>query len=269
MENETANNDCRKGPISGNALKLIACAAMLTDHIGMLLFPTVLILRAIGRLAMPLFAFTAAEGFYYTRRKLVHFLTMLAVGLAVSAVLSFAEGAMHFDILITFSLSAFVAYALQNVKKYAFALDGANTAASVVALIAAVALCVFVCIGAKVEYGIAGVMLPVTVRLTDFRSYGAQGLLERIDTFAARVICFTLGLVAVSLSLGTLQWLCLLSVPLIALYNGSKGKAKLKYFFYIFYVGHFAVLGLVYSLLHPEILHEAMNRLFSFYLNNL
>ncbi len=42
--------------LSGNALKIIACVSMLVDHIGMILFPDVVALRIVGRLAMPLFA---------------------------------------------------------------------------------------------------------------------------------------------------------------------------------------------------------------------
>lgn len=240
------------GFFSGNILKLVACAAMLTDHIGMIFFPSVVLLRIIGRLAMPLFAFTVAEGFYYTRRKTVHLIVMLAIGAAVSAVFSFAEKRLHFDILITFSLSALIVYALHNLKRCAFDRKGADAAVATFALAAAVALAIFVCLNAKVEYGIAGVMLPVTVRLTDFRRYGAQGILAAADNFPARVACFTLGLCAVSFSLGSVQWFCLFALPFVAMYNGKRGKARLKYFFYIFYVGHFILLGAVYAAIHPD-----------------
>ena len=37
-------------------IKLIAALTMLTDHIGLVLFPDVLMLRLVGRLSMPLFA---------------------------------------------------------------------------------------------------------------------------------------------------------------------------------------------------------------------
>lgn len=50
------------GFLSGNALKIIACVTMLIDHIGMMFFPDVVVWRIIGRLSMPLFAFTFAEG---------------------------------------------------------------------------------------------------------------------------------------------------------------------------------------------------------------
>lgn len=58
------------GFLSGNALKILACLLMLTDHIGMILFSEVSALRAVGRLSMPIFAFMFAEGCHYTRHKI-------------------------------------------------------------------------------------------------------------------------------------------------------------------------------------------------------
>ena len=41
------------------------------------------------------------------------------------------------------------------------------------------------------------------------------------------------------------QMFALLTVPLIALYNGTRGKWKLKWFFYLFYPVHLALIYLV------------------------
>ena len=46
-----------KTGLTGNQLKLIAMAAMTLDHIGEYLLPQVLILRIIGRLALPIYAY--------------------------------------------------------------------------------------------------------------------------------------------------------------------------------------------------------------------
>lgn len=50
-----------------NQLKIIACISMLIDHIGYVLFPDVTVLRLIGRIAMPIFAFFIGEGCLYTK----------------------------------------------------------------------------------------------------------------------------------------------------------------------------------------------------------
>lgn len=52
--------------MSGFALKLIAALAMLTDHIGAVLFPQYIVLRYIGRIAFPIYCFLLVEGYEYT-----------------------------------------------------------------------------------------------------------------------------------------------------------------------------------------------------------
>ena len=55
--------------LTNNQLKLIAMLSMLIDHVGMLLFPGVRVLRIIGRLAFPIFAYMIAEGCAHTRSR--------------------------------------------------------------------------------------------------------------------------------------------------------------------------------------------------------
>lgn len=52
--------------LTGNQLKLLALIAMTCDHVGLQLLPQFIILRIIGRLAAPLFAYMIAEGCRYT-----------------------------------------------------------------------------------------------------------------------------------------------------------------------------------------------------------
>ena len=49
-------------------LKLIAMLTMLVDHIGLLFFPEIMAFRIVGRIAMPLFAYGIAQGYWYTRQ---------------------------------------------------------------------------------------------------------------------------------------------------------------------------------------------------------
>jgi len=46
-----------------------------------------------------------------------------------------------------------------------------------------------------------------------------------------------------------LQWWCLLALLPLALYNGTRGRRKLKYAFYLFYPLHLVALYGVYWLL--------------------
>lgn len=253
------------GFISGNVLKLIACAAMLIDHIGVFLFPDVLWLRLVGRVAMPLFAFTLAEGCFYTRSKLRHTLLIAGLGLVTSGVASFVTGTVEGDILITFTLSCLIIWALDALKMACFALSeaaegqGAEGGISgfwkrkpVRITLSALALCIAVggavgltCFsGIHIEYGLAGVLLPVTVHLPDFRKAGEGGArLAFLYTPATVFALFSLGLVVLSLVQGWAQWFSLAAMLPILFYSGERGKRKLKYLFYIFYPAHLAVLG--------------------------
>ena len=49
-------------------IKLFALITMLIDHIGVIIFKDVIIFRLIGRLAMPLYAYCTARGFYYSKK---------------------------------------------------------------------------------------------------------------------------------------------------------------------------------------------------------
>ena len=38
------------------------------------------------------------------------------------------------------------------------------------------------------------------------------------------------------------EWVSFFSLPILLLYSGERGKLKLKYFFYVFYPVHIAIL---------------------------
>ena len=62
-----------KKPLSSNAIKLIAIAAMTVDHIAWAVFPGYpkeffpLLMHIIGRITCPIMCYCIAEGYYYTR----------------------------------------------------------------------------------------------------------------------------------------------------------------------------------------------------------
>ena len=103
--------------LTGNQLKIIALIAMTCDHVGFHLLPQYEFLRWIGRLAFPIFAYMIAEGAKYTKNRLRYFLQMFSIGFLCQAVYYFAMGSLYQCILITFSLSVLLIYALDHALK--------------------------------------------------------------------------------------------------------------------------------------------------------
>ena len=64
-----------------NLLKLVAMISMLIDHTGRMFFPQYRIMRIIGRLAFPLYAYCIAVGGVYSKNKLKYLSRILLMGL--------------------------------------------------------------------------------------------------------------------------------------------------------------------------------------------
>ncbi|MBQ7313175.1 MAG: hypothetical protein IJW81_06290, partial [Clostridia bacterium] len=90
--------------MSSFVLKLIAAVTMFIDHAGLLLFPQWEIMRIIGRLAFPIYAFCIAEGFRYTKNRKLYFLRVFILGLMCQIVYTVVDRQLYLGILISFSI---------------------------------------------------------------------------------------------------------------------------------------------------------------------
>ena len=206
--------------LTGNMLKLIAALSMLLDHGGLLFFPRAAGFRIAGRLAFPIFAFMIAEGCHYTRNRWRYWGMIAALAAVCQAVYYFAAGDTYLSVLVTFSLAIPTVFALEEWKKTKAWIWGLLT----VTLIAVVWL---MNQRLEIDYGFWGCMLPVFVAA--FRE-------------KAPLAGLAAGLALVAAEFGGLQWYSLLAVPVLWCYNGTVGRRKMKYFFYIFYPAHLAIL---------------------------
>ncbi len=208
--------------LSGNALKLIAALCMLLDHAGLLLFPQARWMRILGRLAYPIFAFMIAEGCRYTRNKPRYLLGIALLAAVCQAVYFLADGTWYFSILVTFSLSIVMIYALQRswglFLVSAAAVWGLNQALTI-------------------DYGFWGSLAPVLAAV--FHGRG------RLDRRPLHIAMLGLGLLLLAMDLGGTQYWSLLAIPILLLYSGQRGKYRMKYFFYIFYPLHLALLQVI------------------------
>lgn len=216
--------------LTGNHLKLLAALTMLVDHVGVLLFPQVLPLRIIGRISYPVFAFMIAEGCRYTKNKLRYFLMIFGLGVGCQLVYYFVSGDTYLNILLTFSFSVLLIFLLQRVQTET---DWKRRFWWSVAFASGV----FVTIGADqlltIDYGFWGIMTPVFASLPRGKTKTGSKL---------PVLMMAVGLLLLAADMKGIQHYALLAVPLLLLYSGQRGKAKLKYFFYIFYPVHLVVL---------------------------
>lgn len=251
--------------LNGNQLKILAAVTMLIDHIGVLFYPDVMILRYIGRLSMPIFAFMIAEGCRYTKNKWKYFSLVFGLGAGCQLVYYLFAKDTYLNILLTFSFSIVMIYAMQYAKRNL--LDkGAKCWKKVCScgmFILTVALTWLFCEIAlrteayTVDYGFWGCTLPVFASLLDVQRIPAPVVLQKADKIPWRVACLGVGLLCLQMYYQSINpWLAsisiysFLSLIFLFLYNGKRGKRKMKYFFYIFYPLHLVLLEGVWIVLY-------------------
>ena len=233
------------GFLPSSTLKIIACVLMAIDHIGFFIFPGIIIFRIIGRLAFPLFAFFIAEGCKYSKNKSRRLEMIAAIGGFFVLFYYIYEGELYGNVFLTFSLSIALIYLLQALKKWTFAQFKAyKLILSALAFGAALAAIYVFSRFVHFEYGYRGMLVPVFVSLFDTKDVNAPNILKKLDCHITKLICFTLGLLllCINANFGLYQYYCLISVLLVAFYNGQPGNKKFKYAFYIFYPAHIVVL---------------------------
>ncbi len=230
--------------LSGNALKIIACVSMFIDHVGVMLYPEITWLRYVGRLAFPIFAFLIAEGCRYTKNKLKYFLTVFILGVVCQLVFNVVyQNKIYLGILLTFSLSIILIYLLENLKKAIIEKAKLQFIFFYALLfIGFLFFCYFVTLKVTFDYGFIGVTLPLICALFDYRKFN---LVKR--SLIVKKLCFLVGIIVYYLLSENKAFTvsALLTIPLIFIYNGERGKLNLKYLFYLFYPLHFIVIYLI------------------------
>ena len=265
--------------LSSNGLKIIAAIAMVIDHVGVYLLGNSeiylsILFRILGRLAFPLFAYCIAEGCRYTRNKQKRFWIIFLMGVAFEAVWVglrfFSEGGFSLldtyggdpigflkfirseclegNIFLTFSCSILLIYIVQAFKK---GLADRDVKRSVLygclfpAALAVMAVINYLMNG--LNYGVAGIILPVLVALVDYDEGKAPKLFKPLDHPWVKLALFAVGLIFLSAtsSMKVIQSFCLLSLIPLALYNGKPGSGKMKWWFYIFYPAHLVIIWFI------------------------
>ena len=226
MDNTGEN---RYGLLTGTGLKLIAMASMVLDHLGDNFFPGAVWMRALGRIAMPVFAFCVAEGFIHTHDRMRYFRRLLLFGVlsevpfdlvTAGKVLEFS----HQNIMFTFAWAALGLMCFEGILRRG---------------------------GTRARYWLAGAVLlgflaSSLVLGLDYNML-ALGLIFLFYILRSGALWVRTGAAAafhVLLRNMGIYWFGLLGFVPILLYNGQRGKG-LKWLFYLFYPGHLLLIWLV------------------------
>ena len=227
------------GIFSNNVLKIIACIAMLIDHLGLILFPKVLVLRFIGRIAFPIFAFLLAEGCFYTKNKLRHFLVLTGFAIIMQVVLFIATGMTAFSIFMHFSIAVGICHLIDLTDK-------CFRKKQIILAVGFILIILFLLVGVvyvdnttsylRSNYGMYAIFIPVVMYLV--RKY-----IKKFHLFVnVFLICLSMVVMHYFYPYALYQLYGCFAAVIVLLYNGKKGKFNLKYLFYIFYPLHMVVL---------------------------
>lgn len=225
--------------LNGFHLKLIAICTMLIDHMGYTLFPGVMWLRCVGRVAFPIFCFLIAGGCVYTHDRKKYAARLLVFALLSEIPYNLMNSGMIWDpydqnVLWTLLTGALVCWlidwALKKCTPLSFVLTGAAMVAAYWLLEAF-----------RTDYGGWGMLLVAAF-------YGVHrapsGAVVKMIAQAFGLAFFSLGVMGGYLSI---ELWSLVSLAPIWLYNGQRGFSHkaVQYGFYAFYPVHILILSLI------------------------
>ena len=227
----------RSRGLDGGTLKGIAAALMLTDHVGAILLPEVPVLRCVGRLAFPIFAFFIAEGYAHTR-DFGRYFRRLAILAVVSEIPFNLENGAVFDparqnVLWTFCLALLTLRGLEALGRERGFGRWAGCGLVLAAGFAAGELL-------RTDYGGWGVVTVALLYLCRDGKYAKLWLLLAM----AAVNGLGMGSLTMPVFGGEMpiQIFAVAALPVIWLYNGQAGPKGLRRAFYVFYPAHLLVL---------------------------
>lgn len=239
--------------LNSNQLKLIAIIAMTVDHIAWAMFdgyPSALlplVMHIIGRLTCPIMCYFIAEGYHYTRNINKYTFRLFAFAFVSHFAYIFASNDfVDFKSFIPFYYGNFLnqtsvmwslAWGLVMLR-----IADSKRIKSIYKVLLVILICIITlpsdwsCIAALC-------IMAIGTNRGDFR--------KQMSWLIFYVALYSLVyFFAIDKVYGVLQMGVVLSIPVIAMYNGKRGKNPkinkfMKWFFYIFYPVHLFVIGLI------------------------
>jgi len=227
--------------INSFQLKVIACLAMVADHVGYLFYPDVTILRMAGRLAFPIFAFLIAEGYSRTKnikKYLFRLFIFFVVSQPIYGYIFNRNGGSVLNIFASLFLGLTAIYFYdKNRNKYHGLI--------IVCLISILASAI------NAAYGFLGVLMIFSFYFYDVKESFDKLFLTQlmlIIIFMASSLSYQYSIVHI-VTFADVGWMLaqlwfLSALYIIKMYNGQRGRYS-KYFFYAFYPVHLLILGVI------------------------
>lgn len=229
--------------MNAKTLKIIAACSMTIDHIGLYLVPAhswiYLVLRIIGRLAYPLFAFFIVQGFRHThnrKRYLVRLLVYAIIIEGLIAIYGIIDGELHFlemNVIWPLVLGLWALWILDH-KQWFIQLW--------------VIPIVFLAEYARIPYGAYGVLLIVMFCV--FSRFGLQTLMFIfLNILFIDFPFYSLTGLEYFAKYPWMQWGSMIAMVPIFFYNHLRGKGS-RWGFYVYYPLHLAVIFIVSHIIY-------------------
>lgn len=239
--------------LNSNELKLVAIIAMTVDHIAWAMFegyptaPLPIFMHIIGRLTCPIMCYFIAEGYHHTKNINKYTFRLFAFAFISHFAYIFASNAfVDFKSFIPFYYGDFLNQT-SVMWSLAWGLVMLRIADSKkIKLTCKVLLVILICIITLSSDWSCIASLCIMAIGTN-----RDNLKKQMAWMIFYVALYSLVyFFAIDKVYGVLQMGVILSIPIIAMYNGSRGKNEkinkfMKWFFYIFYPAHLFVIGLI------------------------
>lgn len=269
--------DLFKKGLNGFQLKVLALIFMTFDHIAYMFSGVIQVpfwFQIIGRLSAPLFIFMVAEGMWHTRSrtKYIARLYFASVGMAVlndlaNTFFPMPRGGLIINNIFAtmFLITLFIHFGEKMVTAFKTKDFKKGSLALLVLLLPFILTIVVVMTMSTLPHFVLQLVMtcmptPLLVEggllwiILGIGFYLCRGSKKKIGIFYAIFCVITFYLTTgMDLSLMNLfyinvQWLMILTLPFLLLYNGQKGKG-MRSFFYIYYPAHlYVLLGLSHLL---------------------
>ncbi|MDD4069640.1 MAG: TraX family protein [Candidatus Izemoplasmatales bacterium] len=219
--------------------KIIAAVTMVFDHIAVIFLSSDTlaydILRSIGRLAFVMFAYMLAEGFHHTKSIKNYLLRLGIIAVIVEVFLIGYYFVSDINMIITFSI--FLTLFVGLFSLYLFYHENQYLKILIVPLVFASELL-------NLSYGAYGVLMILFFGIYRDKVSNLVHLIFLNLMFTDKPLFAFLGHPEFG-KYPAIQWFSMFAIVFIFIYNGKQGKYKLKWFYYVFYPGHLALLYLI------------------------